>query len=472
MNNLNVAEPIKRVVIYIRVSTQEQIEGYSIDNQKEKLIAYCKARGWQIVEIIVDPGFSGAKLDRPGMQKLIANVTNYDIVLVYKLDRLSRSQRDTMYLIEDVFLPNNVNFVSVSESFDTTTPFGRAMVGILSVFAQLERDTIKERTHGGRIKRAQEGLFHGGGNTPTGYQYVDGNLVPHPTDAERVRAAFKLYNEGNSFDRVSAMLHLSGAANVRHMLMNDVYIGKVKFQGETYDGQHEPLISEELFNRTQKLIERRAKTGCFSRKYLLSGFLYCGNCGARYHGKTVTFNLKKGLSTSSYYRCGSRNNATASYVKDPTCKNRNIKIAELESYVDYKIRTLIFDPAELKRIANTAPDETQTIDTRNVLQKQIDEIDRKISKLLDLYQNDMIPVSSLNEKIAALTKERDALVSELEKTPSKPEKTKIDDIIPLLENTAMLWDHADDEQKRELLSALVDSIVIYDDRIDINWSFI
>ena len=105
---------MKRAAIYIRVSTQEQAqEGYSVGEQRERLIAYCKAQAWVIANIYVDGGYSGANLNRPGIQKLMAETANFDIVLVYKLDRLSRSQRDTLYLIEEIFLPNKVDFVSM-----------------------------------------------------------------------------------------------------------------------------------------------------------------------------------------------------------------------------------------------------------------------------------------------------------------------------------------------------------------------
>ena len=151
---------MKRAALYIRVSTLEQAqEGYSIGAQKERLLAFCKAHEWLVADSYVDGGYSGSNLDRPGIQKLISEVDSFDLVLVMKLDRLSRSQRDTLYLIEEVFLPAGVDFVSMSEAFDTSVPFGRAMIGILSVFAQLEREQIKERTFMGRIERAQGGAF-------------------------------------------------------------------------------------------------------------------------------------------------------------------------------------------------------------------------------------------------------------------------------------------------------------------------
>ena len=156
---------MKRAALYLRVSTQEQAqEGYSIGEQKERLIAYCKALDWLITDVYVDGGYSGSNLNRPGIQKLMDETDKFDVVLVYKLDRLSRSQRDTLYLIEEAFLPHNVDFVSMQESFDTATPFGKAMIGLLAVFAQLEREQIKERTRMGRIARAKSGLYRGGGN--------------------------------------------------------------------------------------------------------------------------------------------------------------------------------------------------------------------------------------------------------------------------------------------------------------------
>lgn len=152
------------VALYIRVSTQEQAsEGYSIDEQRERLVKYAEAQSWSVYRVYSDPGFSGGSLERPGLRSLILDVNAGKVnkVVVYKLDRLSRSQKDTLYLIEDVFLPASVDFVSMTENFDTGTPLGRAMIGILSVFAQLEREQIKERMSLGREGRAKSGLFHG-----------------------------------------------------------------------------------------------------------------------------------------------------------------------------------------------------------------------------------------------------------------------------------------------------------------------
>ena len=187
---------MKKVVCYIRVSTENQLENYSIDEQTERLKAYCKAMGWQIQKIYTDGGYSGGNTNRPALQNMLNDIKirkNIEAVVVYKLDRLSRSQKDTLTLIEDYFLKNKVDFVSVCENFDTSSPFGKAMIGILSVFAQLEKDQITERFTMGRIGRSKAGYFHGGGNAPKGYDYIDGKLIVNEYEAMQVKEVFELF---------------------------------------------------------------------------------------------------------------------------------------------------------------------------------------------------------------------------------------------------------------------------------------
>ena len=141
------------VDLYIRVSTTEQaMEGYSVAEQEKRLRQYAGAMGYKIYKVHIDAGFSGASLDRPAIREVIRDVQAglVNKVIVWKLDRLSRSQKDVLIMLEDVFLANGCDFISMMESFDTTTAFGRAIVGILAAFSQLERENIKERTTMGR----------------------------------------------------------------------------------------------------------------------------------------------------------------------------------------------------------------------------------------------------------------------------------------------------------------------------------
>ena len=234
------------IALYPRVSTQEQAEhGHSIDEQIDRMKKYCEAMNWTVYKIYTDAGYSGGNTERPGLQSMITDVKagKVDKVLVYKLDRLSRSQLDTLFLIEKVFLANQVDFVSMSENFDTSTPFGRAMIGILAVFAQLEREQIKERMKMGKYARAKKGKFHGSSNIPTGYDYdpQSGEFVTNDFEKLQVIEAFQLAETGLSPYKIAKILDAKGYVrrsgpwndrNVRRTLRNKAYIGFQKYGGE------------------------------------------------------------------------------------------------------------------------------------------------------------------------------------------------------------------------------------------------
>ena len=180
-----------KVALYARVSTEQQIDNYRIPLQKERMKAFCVSKGWTDITEYVDGGYSGSNLNRPALQQLQKDIEHQKInaVIVYRLDRLSRSQRDTLFLIEEMFLPNNVEFISISETIDTSTPFGRAMIGGMSVFAQLERETITERLRSGRFKMVRdEGLWAGGSDaSPYGYTRLKrGKLVVKEEERQHI----------------------------------------------------------------------------------------------------------------------------------------------------------------------------------------------------------------------------------------------------------------------------------------------
>lgn len=319
---------------YVRVSTENQKENYSIEEQKSRLRAFCEAKDIVIGKMYVDGGYSGGNLRRPALQELLRRLPEYDLVIVYKLDRLSRSQKDTLMLIEDYFLARKVDFISVCENFDTSTPLGRAMIGMLSVFAQLEKEQITERFTMGRIARAKNGYYHGGPTAPVGYDYVDGQLIINEKKARQVRELFERFCRGASIHdcwrHMQARYGTSGGwsseTQIRHVLVNEVYLGKVKFQGESYPGLHPPVIPEELFSRAQALLQERksslsAGSRPFAPRTLLSGLLICGQCGARFHGE------------HGWYVCSGRRKRRREPADAPACGNRKWRISELDALV-------------------------------------------------------------------------------------------------------------------------------------------
>ncbi|MBQ8133383.1 MAG: recombinase family protein [Clostridia bacterium] len=466
---------MKRAAVYIRVSTQEQAqEGYSVGEQKERLIAYCKAQNWLIADLYVDGGYTGSNLNRPGMQKLMAETDKFDVVLVYKLDRLSRSQRDALYLIEEIFLPNNVDFVSMQESFDTSSPFGKAMIGLLAVFAQLEREQIKERTKMGRIARAKSGLYHGGGNIPIGYDYKDGHLIVNPYEAEQVKKIYEWYLAGGSLKSVTDRLNDEGYTNrygsynswtsVRNILENETYLGRFHYGDVIYDNAHEALVTEEQFKAVQDLRRQRRKqygTTAFQSKHLLTGMIYCGNCGARYY--------LRNSGRYSYYACYSRTKQMKSMIKDPDCKNKTWKALELEQEIDRQIRQLLKSPEMAAEIAEQRPKHLPSKDDARI-EKRIAEIDRQIGKLMGLYQNDEMPADLLSENISKLYNEKAALSATLSPTEEDPDMP-FDLVQELLADASQVWDFADEAQKRRIMQSLIARIVLTDDKVRIEWAF-
>jgi site-specific DNA recombinase len=407
---------MKRVAIYIRVSTTEQAEeGFSVPAQKEKLINYCKAREWIISDIYIDPGFTGSNLNRPAMQKLIAEIKNFDIVLVYRLDRLSRSQKDTLHLIEDVFLKNSVDFISLTESFDTSTPFGRASIGILSVFAQLERENIIQRMKLGKEGRAKSGLFHGGGRIPIGYDFIDGQLTINNYEALQIKEVYKLYSEGHGINKIAELMknkgfrHKYGKWNksaVMYVIDNSLYIGKISHKKKEFTGKHEAIIEEELFHKSKDLKNNRRviKRKAFESNSLLAGFLFCGSCGARYHKSIDKKTLSGEIKRYEYYRCYSRTKIARWMIKDHNCKNKTWRMEELDGIVTDCILRLSLDKEYLKQVKKKP---VKKDNTKPLIEKKILQLDKQIDKLLDLYQVEEVSnIKKIGERISLLHKEK------------------------------------------------------------------
>ena len=433
-----------------------------------------KPKDWIIADIYVDGGYTGSNLNRPGIQKLISETDKFDLVLVYKLDRLSRSQRDTLYLIEEIFRPKGVDFISMQESFDTSTPFGKAMIGLLAVFAQLEREQIKERTWMGRVARAKTGLHHGGGYIPIGYEYEDGHLVINPYEAEQVRKIYEWYLAGASLKTITDRLQEAGYTNkyssytswssVRNILGNETYTGRLHFGDVVVDHAHEAIISTEQFNAAQVLRGKKQEQygTAFQSKHLLTGLIFCGHCGGRYYLRNT--------GKYTYYACYSRTKQIKSMVKDPNCKNKIWKGSELEPIIDAKIRELLSSPQMAAEIAAARKPKPATGSRNTEVEKRLREIDKQIGKLMELYQHDDIPAELLGERINKLYNERTALESSL--TPVvEDEVTPFDLAEALISDAAQVWDFADENQKRRILQSLISRIVLTDDDVEIEWAF-
>ncbi|RDW17012.1 recombinase family protein [Oceanobacillus arenosus] len=449
-----------KAALYIRVSTREQIENYSIPSQKEKLEAYCKSKGWEIYDFYIDGGFSGSNTDRPDLQRMISDIKEIDVVMVYKLDRLSRSQKDTLELIEDTFLKNNVEFVSLTETLDTSSPFGRAMIGILSVFAQLERENIAERMRNGHIKRAEDGYRGMGGDyDPAGYARVDGELVTKPDEKKHVQLAFDLYERYHSITKVQKELKLLGYnvwrfRRYRDILANRLYVGYVSFAGEHYKGRHEAFIAEEQYDRVQALLEmHKGANAQKAKESLLAGLITCSCCGEKFVTYTTTDRRKDKVYKYRYYLCKARRFPIEYGHK---CTNKNWNSKKLEEIIIKEIQFLSIGKKN----------GTPKIKKVNY-EVQIKKVTEKIERVLGLYAEGTIPKQTLDKQIEIYNTEKDEILKRQKENSAAQNVISDEEIDNLVTNLTK----SDFPTKRAAIQKLVKQISINGEDIDISWNF-
>ena len=476
---------INKVAIYVRVSTTNQVEeGYSIDEQKDKLSSYCDIKDWNVYKIYTDGGFSGSNTDRPALESLIkdAKKRKFDTVLVYKLDRLSRSQKDTLYLIEDIFIKNNIAFLSLQENFDTSTPFGKAMIGLLSVFAQLEREQIKERMQLGKLGRAKAGKSMMWTKTSYGYDYhkETGTMTINPVQSLAIKFIFESYLSGRSITKLRDDLNEKFPKEkpwnyraVRVILDNPVYCGYNQFMGEIYKGNHEPIISKEDFDKTQEELKIRQRTALenlnprpFQAKYMLSGIAQCGYCGAPL--KIILGVKRKDGSRFKKYECHQRHprklRGVTTYNDNKKCDSGFYYKDELEAYVLQEVNKLQHDSEYLETIFSD--NRKESID-RESYQKQIRELSKKLSRLNDLYIDDRITLEELQSKSAEFINMRALLEKELEDDPAlKQEETKNTIKRELSKGDISKMDY---ESQKAIVRALVNKVQVTAESIVIKW---
>lgn len=440
------------VALYLRVSTEQQIEKYGLDVQHEKLQSYCQARGWTHVTDYIDGGYSGSNLNRPALQQLIKDIQakKIDLVLVYRLDRLSRSQRDTLSLIEELFLPHHVEFISLSETIDTQTPFGRAAIGILSTFAQLERENIKERLYTCHQKMVQEeGLWAGGaGTTPYGYtRLARGQLVVNESERHHVQRIFESYLELKSVAQVNKQLQAEGFKKLRYQRLSNIlksrlYLGEVSFAGEWHKGSHEALITEELFDVVQQARRETTNPNRMGPKNkTFTGLITCGHCGAVYKVYNRRITKADGEKAyESYYMCENRKLPKTNPQK---CYNSRITREALEQQVMAQIKHL--------QQLNQKKYKTDLV----AFKRKLKTIDQKTSKLIDLYTDGQLTKKTFQQKLNALTEQKQTLLQKISETEAKQKA-------PSAEENSTTLD--------SLVKHLIKNITIIDNTLDITWN--
>lgn len=451
------------LALYRRVSTDKQAdEGYSLDVQLEKLQAYAKTMSnVKEARVYTDDGYSGSSLDRPGMKQMIEDIEAGVIthVVVVKLDRLSRSQKDTLHLIEDIMIPANVAFISILESFNTDTAFGRAMVGILSVFAQLERENIFERTRGGMQKRVEKGYWPGGGRTPYGYDYdpAKGILVPNQ-EADMVRHIYDRYLAGASMQNIADELDLKYDRVVYNIITRKSNAGYIVYNGEEYLGLHEPIISLETYEQAMQLLAARSAAKLVTKTgHLLTGFCYCGKCGAK-------MRYIKWGKAGYKLMCYSQEGTKRYLVRDPNCDVPSPFAEDVEQGV---IQALF---AVSKEKLADAKKSVQSGSVSDMLQEQINRAEAKLRRLYGLYGDggDEYLLDTIKETKADIERLTSTLMNEQSRESIM---RSVMGTYERLEGIQDAWPKMSIEEQRTVLASVIDRITISADYTDVKLKF-
>lgn len=457
------------VALYCRVSTDEQAtQGFSLEAQQQRLEAFCVSQGWDDFICIVDDGYSGTTMDRPGLKKLIhaANRKQINAVIVYRLDRLSRKQRDVLYLLEDVFDANNVTFRSATEPFDTSTPLGRAMLGILAVFAQLERDTIIERTKGGLRQRVSRGLWSGA-RYPFGYRMNKdtGVLEIVPEEAALVREVYRKFLAGENRASIQRWLEKRTTARdvntlfTRRLLTRETYTGKVVLNGEVFEGQHEAIIDQETFDKVQaKITNLIIPRG--GERHLLTSLIQCGVCGDNM--SYWESHQKRPHITHKYMRliCNSKRKKSAN------CASKSILAREVEAEVS---RIILSAPLDVPLAATK-----QNVQEEEViyeLEKQLMHVAEQRRSLLDAVQQGL-PFSTVKDRFDDLEKQRQSAQAQLDDIMiAKPPQVDAENLVSVLKQAQRVWEHLDWQEQRTMLKVLIRKARVYPDKhVEVEWN--
>ena len=498
---------LKRVAIYTRVSTVEQAEeGYSIDEQERLLIEYCNKNDYEVYETYSDKGISGKDIKhRPSIKKLLKDAEDkkFDMVLVWKINRVSRKLEDVLKIVS-LLEKNNITFKSYSEPFETDTPAGRMQFQMMALIGEFERGTIAQNVKMGMCARARAGKWCG--NTVLGYDLVqnsettnkkrkDTKLTINEDEAKIVKEIFTLYSEGYGYKAIVTAINKKGyktkkgnpfsIGGIKDILTNPVYIGKIRYNLRQNwsekrrrninpkpimeDGIHDPIISLELWDKVQTIL--KSKKGKPSRiydgEYPLTGILKCPVCGAGMVIMRTTNKLKDGTKKRiAYYACGNWKNKGTT-----VCHSNTIRCDKANEYVFGKISELISNDKLIKditkninnqRINKVAPAKKSL----NKIELELEKLEKRKKKIFETYEEDLITKEEflqrkeeLNKQIMKLSEEKGQALETLsdnvnEEVPYELVKSILKEFGTLLNNSVTR------EEKKELLHMMISEITM------------
>ena len=479
-----------RCAIYVRKSHEEGLEQEfnSLDAQREAGEAYIASQrhaGWVTLPTeYSDGGYTGGNIERPGLQKLLADIERdrIDVVVVYKVDRLSRSLMDFAQMIA-LFDQHNVSFVSVTQHFDTSTSMGRLILNVLLSFAQFEREIIGERIRDKKLATAMKGKYVGG-QPFLGYDIDrDGKrLVVNPAEAELVRQIFEQFIETRSCLQMARKLNAQGHRTKQYkaikngtvvggkrwnkvyayrVLTNRKYLGEIIHKGKSYPGEHEAILDRRLWDQAQRILADNYHSRSMKTRQkapaMLTGILRCGHCG-KAMGASHT---KRRGKRYRYYVC---NNAERNGYE--ACPVKTVAAGQIEGAVKDRIRVILRSPDLIARTFREV--QVQAVQGRTELQGQKErlearqaELKRAISRLARSDGNDGALAAELAKMNDEYRQTQDQLVDVGQALEAMvADGPGEDDVRQALQNLDLLWDELFPVEKERIVKLLVQEVVV------------
>lgn len=454
-----------KTAIYVRVSTEEQVrEGYSLAAQEERLRAYALSQDWEVIKLYKDEGRSAKDLERPELQKMMEDIKSglIDVVLVYRLDRLTRSVLD-LYKLLETFDKYDVKFKSATEVYDTTTATGRLFITLVAALAQWERENLAERVKMGMLKKATLGEWSGG-TSPYGYEYKENKFAVVPKEKNLVKKMFTMART-MGMDRIARELNKQGyrtrknaefaGFTVQYIVTNPFYIGKMRFNNERYqfrkslDEQQlfdseiiEPIIDETEFWDLQRILEGRkenkgrGKTG----GYYFTSILKCAKCGGPMTGTVY--------GSTKYYRCQRK-------TKGHSCVMPNIKEDSIADDILKNLKKYISGGLEFSSLGDKSNDEA-----KKEIEHEIKTIQKQTEKYKLMFINEIIDIEELNMKVSQLRTREKELKKEIASSDGKEKQWTSEEIEEIANNFPSLWKISTDEERKVLIATIFDEIII------------
>ncbi|WPK13080.1 recombinase family protein [Lysinibacillus louembei] len=500
----------KYAAIYARVSTTEQAdEGYSIDEQIRVLREYCKREGYIIFDEYVDRGISGKSIKgRPAIRQLLqdADEKKFDLVLVWKMNRLARNSVDLMNMVE-VFNRKNIVFRSYTENYETETPAGKLQFQMLAAIAEYERNNIAENVKMGMLARAKEGKWNGG--HVLGYDVVEiegankkrknTGLVINEREASIIRKIFHLYTTGNGYKSIANQINKAGYRTklgktfslnaIKTIVTNPIYAGYIRYNVRRdwnekrrnhinpkpiiVKGEHQSIISEEVWRIAQEVYKTRTckPNRVHDGEFPLTGIMRCPKCNAGMVIGRTTNKLKDGTKkVLEYYVCGAwKNKGTVA------CNSYAVRTDYADPYVLNKIEELMISDKLIQQLVNSInyKQESLIAPIQREYKQYVHDLailEKKQSNLLDAYMEETISksvyqmkVRGIEEQISSLNELLTPLKGQLGSTVSS--KVTFEQIKNVLQNFQKAFQQSlTREQRKRLLHLLIHQITIDEER--------